>query len=200
VISALSDAVLVTCGSLYSGALITANHAIEQGKPVYALPGPVDTSDGEGPMKLLRDGAKAACCADDILSPLDEQYPGSIDIFRLKDEPDISLSEAVLRYRVKCKSDPKRSHTSLRDIFPHKKDKKAKPQATVNSEFHNGVDTQQLSNEEKAVLNVLPQGDFTVDEISSSIAPIGELCATLTMLEIYGYVRSLPGGRYRRIR
>ena len=50
------------------------------------------------------------------------------------------------------------------------------------------------------LLDALPLGDFTVDQISIPSVSVGEICATLTMLEIYGLVRSLPGGRYRRLR
>ena len=199
IISALSDAVLVTCGSLYSGALITANHAIKQEKPVYALPGPVDTPDGEGPMKLLRDGAKAASCADDILSALEESYPGAIDVFRLKESPDVSIGEAISRYRVKCKGEEKKSRSILRDILPKRKEKK--PKELVSDEpQHSESPTPQLNREEQLVLDALPLGDFTVDQISIPSVSVGEICATLTMLEIYGLVRSLPGGRYRRLR
>ena len=192
-ISALADAVLVTCGSLYSGSLITARHAIEQGRTVYALPGPVDTPDGEGPMRLLRDGCKAASCADDILSALEDRYPSGIDVFRLKETPSVSLEDSVERYRVRCKGDdrtPRVRFPSLRG------QKEKKEEATV-------IRTERLTDltpDEEAVLSALPDGDFIPDEVNCPGIAIGDLCATLTLLEIRGLLRTLPGGRYRRIR
>ncbi len=198
VISALSDAVLVTCGSLRSGALLTARHATEQQRPIYALPGPVDTDDGVGPMKLLRDGARALSCADDLLAVLEERYPRAIDVFRLKEKPDVSIEQAVLRYRVFCKGEERKGRKELRDLLPHKKQREKKP----DSEELKRVSEQSVSlgSEEQAVLHALLPGDFTVDELMIPSMSVGEICAALTMLEIYGFVRSLPGGRYRRLR
>ena len=203
IISGLSDAVLVTCGSLYSGALITARHAEEQGKLVYALPGPVDTTDGEGPMRLLRDGCKAASCADDILSKLEEAYPRYIDVFKLKETPTISLEESVRRYRVHCKGD-ERSSKALGSHTESPKRKRLGGRAVDSASDEvsgKAEDTASpLSPIEESLLGALPNGDFTVDEINFSDASIGDVCAMLTMLEIYGYIRTLPGGRFRRIR
>lgn len=199
VIAALADAVFVTCGSLYSGALITANHALAQEKPVYALPGPVDKPDGEGPMKLLRDGCRAASCADDILSALEDRYPSSIDVFRLKEKPDVSLEESVQRYRIGFKGEVKRTRRALVDIFQRKKPTENHETVETNEVRSVSVDPD-LTPEEKSVLDALPSGDFTVDELSVPTLSVGDVCAVLTMLEIYGLVRSLPGGRYRRLR
>ena len=43
---------------LERGALITAKHAMEQGREVFAVPGQVDRPGSSGPHRLLRDGAK----------------------------------------------------------------------------------------------------------------------------------------------
>ena len=50
-----------------SGALITARHAMEQGREVFAVPGQIDNPDAAGPHRLLRDGAKMVTCIDDVL-------------------------------------------------------------------------------------------------------------------------------------
>lgn len=198
IISALSDALLVTCGSLSSGALISARHAKEQERAVYALPGPVDTPDGEGPMMLLREGARAASCADDILVSLEERYPSTIDVFRLKEKPDVSLEEATLRFRVHCKGDAKGARKLLREKAPRGKRKgDLEAPSVIGSEKEKAP---LLSPEEQTVLDMLPAGDFTVDELNNPSMSVGEVCAVLTMLEIYGLIRSLPGGRYRRLR
>jgi DNA processing protein len=70
IISGLSQAVVVIEAGERSGALITASHALNQGREVFAVPGPVDSPYSAGSLQLLRDGARLARNADDILEDL----------------------------------------------------------------------------------------------------------------------------------
>lgn len=65
-ISGLSRAVVVVEARLRSGSLITAHHALEQGREVLAVPGPVDAPTSAGTNDLLRHGAAPAIDADDV--------------------------------------------------------------------------------------------------------------------------------------
>lgn len=69
-ISGLSLAVVVIEAADRSGALITARLASEQGRDVYALPGPVTSRVSRGCHRLIRDGARLVSSADEVLEEL----------------------------------------------------------------------------------------------------------------------------------
>lgn len=70
IISGLSLGMVLTEGASDSGALITARYAAQQGRDVFAVPGPITSDMSAAPMILLKQGAKLVTSAQDVLEEL----------------------------------------------------------------------------------------------------------------------------------
>jgi DNA processing protein len=81
-ISGLSLGVIVVEAAERSGALITASHAGEQGRDLFAIPGPVNARMSRGCNRLIRDGAILVQDAEDVLEHLGPLFGEA----RLKDD------------------------------------------------------------------------------------------------------------------
>lgn len=71
IISGLSRVIVIVQAPADSGALITAEHAAEQGRTVMAVPGAIDNENMTGCHRLLRQGAVLCSTVEDILEELD---------------------------------------------------------------------------------------------------------------------------------
>jgi DNA processing protein len=73
IISGLAKGVIVIEGERRSGTLLTASHAAEQGRAVFAVPGQITSPNSGAPHFLIASGAKMATCVKDVLDELDLQ-------------------------------------------------------------------------------------------------------------------------------
>ncbi len=94
IISGLSLGVIVTEAGIKSGALITARHALEQGRELFATPGPVGQPRSAGVNRLLKDNlAKMIDCAQDVVESLRSQLSPVLNVRAALSLPEMSAEE-----------------------------------------------------------------------------------------------------------
>jgi DNA processing protein len=72
IIAGLGAMTIVVEAAPDSGALLTARHAAELGRPIGAVPGRITAPQAAGPNRLIGDGAHVVCSAQDVLDLLFE--------------------------------------------------------------------------------------------------------------------------------
>ena len=77
IVAGMTLGTVVVEANLTSGALITANMAVEAGRQVFAVPGRIDSPRSKGCHELIKKGAKLCEGAEDILSEFEYLFPGS---------------------------------------------------------------------------------------------------------------------------
>ena len=198
IISGLCCGVLVVEAPEKSGALITAHLALDQGRDVFVVPGNIDQPSCTGSNRLLREGATLVSHGWDILSEYEALFPDKIrrdsspSRQRVYEEELQRSAEEEKPVKVAQKPRiPRKQETSAEDV--QKKDidnGPHQPYIDLNDTLAG------LSAEEAAIVAALRTGQRLVDDVIAETGmTTGKLLALLTMLELKGIVRRLPGKR-----
>lgn len=207
IISGLCQGVLIVEGSAGSGALITAKRAIDQGRELFALPGKINESNSEGPNELIKNGALVALSADDIISHFDFLYHDCINYKGLRKARDLVpfVDSALKKYRVSGIYKRSEMYRPQPDVpadkpenIPAADSEKITPVAE-QSKASEPTGLEELDEVSVKVLFAMPHDKgVTPDALDLDGVDIGQVITAFTMLEINGFVDSLPGGMYIR--
>ena len=196
IISGLSCGVLVVEAPEKSGALITARLALEQGRDVFAVPGNIDMPTCAGSNELLRDGAIMVSSGWDVLSEYESLFPDKI---HREDAPSRQRAYPQELARQEGETTPPRVAQTPRipEETNHLKknlEKKSGDKEPVQAYSDVNVDLSRLSGDEKTIVLCLKNGQRLVDDVIAETGmTTGKLLAVLTMLELKGVIRRLPG-------
>jgi DNA processing protein len=169
-ISGLSAGVVVVEAAAKSGALITAARALEQGREVFAVPGPVDEPLSAGPNRLIKAGAKLTEDAGDVLDELAASW-GPF--------PEGGPSGEA----------PAGEDAPMGEVAPE--------QGGIPPDRTTAVDGAGGAALAGRLLSLLSLTPVTVDELAAgTCAPVAEVLSTLLELELRDEVRTAPGGKF----
>ncbi|MBP5245388.1 MAG: DNA-processing protein DprA [Clostridia bacterium] len=220
VISGLGVATVIFEANERSGALITADHALYQGRQIFAIPGAVDNSLYAGPLGLIKSGAIVFTEAEDIVSEYSLMFPHRINVDRKVGVPEKLIKKAVENAFLDNILVPDKENEQNRVL---EKPARAKKRAEVKKEPPKGEipvsmpqfeekgantpapkaenpNVSALSAQEKAIYDMFKQKEvLSADEIAEKGIKIDDALSSLTLLEVYGLIEMLPGGNYRRL-
>ena len=178
IISGISNGLLVVEAPQKSGALISARHAHEQGREVFAVPGNVDEPACAGSNALLQDYAIAALSGWDVVKEYQGLYPGRLS------QRELPVTES--RPAMDQVQAPQKEAPDKKSIDKQKK--------STYSVVNNPAPA--LNDQEKAVFEKLGREPITVDALMEATGlSAGRVKSILTKLTIKGLVKNHPGGR-----
>ena len=164
ILSGLSIAAVVVEAPERSGALITARTALEQGRDVFAVPGPIDSPLSRGCNALIRDGAGLVMEAADILASYRARFPHRIHADGAKLPPQLQP-----------------------ELVPEEENQ-AVPVAELPI-LDVKRNREGLTDDQICVLRVLNavDGKLTDEVAEETMLPMRRVLSALTVLEIDGY-------------
>ena len=136
IISGLGQGTVVIDAALDSGSMITAKCAILQGRDIYAVPANIDSQNSSGTNSLIRDGAQAVLCGNDIIRNYMYLYRdrlNTVALMKAEKRSDIDI-DFVSRMGVAMRTTPGGLKKNVTDNPPAEKKPAVKPKAVKNED------------------------------------------------------------------
>ncbi len=168
-----------------SGTMLTVNHALEQDRDVFAVPGAINAPMSEGTNRLIQQGAKLVTCGRDILEEYWDRFPEKL------------ARSAPLT--------PEAARARLADLEERRPDSPPEPGPKPEKREHSPKlekvprekQRERFTDDQLAVLGALGGKARTADElVELTQTPARRVLSALTMLQVEGAVEELPGKRF----
>lgn len=194
-ISALSDGVVIVEAADPSGTFNTANHALDQNKDVFVLPGDIESGNFAGSNRLITEGAIPVFSSEDILN-----YCGSLGVsdraYIQKNgnafaqiDVDSEFSKKLVKKTVKKKSSKKNKEEKTEEISEAVKEKCEKKEK---------ICPEGISKNASIVYNIMSEEICTVDDMArESGLGIREVLVAVTELEMFGAIEIDEPNKYK---
>lgn len=183
VLSGLCLGVLAVECRPFGGTMSTVNHALDQNRDVFAVPGALDAAMSEGTNKLIQQGAKLVTCGRDILEEYWSRFPDKLGAAA-------PLTAEVARARLEERKPEKPAVPAPAKAVPEAK----KP---VRERILRGEQKARFTDDELAILAALGKRERSADElVELTQVPARRVLSALTMLQIQGAVEEHPGKRF----
>lgn len=163
-----------------SGTLITVNHALEQGRDIFAVPGQADDWHCTGSNRLLRDGAGVVTDGWDVLSCYAARFPHKIRPFRAEEPRHFGPSEETA------------GNAAVREKPAKQPVPQEEQRPVLNLSGDHGLTDDQIR-----IVQTLGERTMQVDDIiAETELPTRRVLSALTMLELDGVVEQSSGKRF----
>ena len=193
ILSGLSLGVLAVECRMQSGTMVTVNHAIEQNRDVFAVPGPIMGAPmSEGPNRLIRQGARLVTCASDILEEYWDRYP-----LKLSRSAPLTPEAAQARLEDLRRSGEEPVAATLEEESVPEGEKAADAKPSKRKTVPAKEQRERFTDDELAVLAALGGKLLSADElVELTQLPARRVLSTLTMLQIGQVVEERAGRRF----
>lgn len=183
-ISGLSLGVAAVECARFSGTMRTIDHAIEQNRDVFAVPGNIDAPMSQGPNWLIQQGARPVTCGEDILADYWDQFPQKLAHAKAMDPEH-------LRQRLEP---PPKAQKEEPKPEPQQQEPKEQP---GREKISLSQQRERFTDDQLVVLHAMLEGADTADVlVDRTQIPARRVLSALTMLQVDGAAEQLSGGRY----
>lgn len=187
ILSGLSVGVVVVESGRSGGSLITAGHALDQNRELFAVPGPIDAPESEGANRLIQEGcAKLILDERDVLVEFAQRFPGKLrparDMTNEAREQRLEGAAVVPERREPGKTREKPAREEKEDI--------------VHLNWADCKD--KLTDDQRELLLALDGGEVQADDlVERTQIPARRVLSALTLLQLQGYVIEGSGKRFK---
>jgi len=167
----------------FGGTMSTINHALEQNRDVFAVPGAIDAPMSEGTNRLIQQGAKLVTCGRDILEEYWDRFPAKLG----RSAP---LTPEAARARLEGLREERPAQAPGK---PRKRKETGPRQEVVPRERQK----ERFTDDQLCILGALKDKTCSADQlVELTQIPARRVLSALTMLQVEGAVEELPGKRF----